>query len=52
MVQDWEELTTRHSELDRDSHVSQLDKAPDAAPAAGSTAVSMKNDWREVFSSP
>jgi len=42
----------REYAYDRDSHVGRLDKALDAAPAAGWTVVSMKNDWREVFPSP
>ena len=42
----------REYAYDRDSHVGRLDKALDAAPAAGWTVVSMKNDWRTVFPSP
>lgn len=37
---------------DRHSLVGRLDKALDAAPAAGWTVVSLKNDWREMFPSP
>jgi phosphoglycolate phosphatase-like HAD superfamily hydrolase len=50
-------LIVRHDDAereyayDRDSHVGRLDKALDAAPAAGWTVVSMKDDWREVFPS-
>jgi hypothetical protein len=50
-------LIVRHDDAereyayDRDSQVGRLDKALDAAPAAGWTVVSMKNDWREVFPS-
>jgi hypothetical protein len=42
----------REYAYDRDSHVGRLDKALDAAPAAGWTVVSMKNDWREMFPLP
>jgi phosphoglycolate phosphatase-like HAD superfamily hydrolase len=42
----------REYAYDRDSHVGRLDKALDAAPAAGWTVVSMKNDWRVVFPEP
>lgn len=42
----------REYAYDRDSHVGRLDKALDAAPAAGWTVVSMKHDWRTVFPSP
>jgi phosphoglycolate phosphatase-like HAD superfamily hydrolase len=42
----------REYAYDRDSHVGRLDKALDAASAAGWTVVSMKNDWREVFPTP
>jgi phosphoglycolate phosphatase-like HAD superfamily hydrolase len=42
----------REYAYDRDSHVGRLDKALDAAPAAGWTVVSMKRDWREVFPAP
>ena len=51
-------LIVRHDDAereyayDRDSPVGRLDKALDAALAAGWTVVSMKNDWREVFPSP
>jgi phosphoglycolate phosphatase-like HAD superfamily hydrolase len=34
---------------DRTSSVGKLDKALDAAPAAGWTVVDMKNDWKRVF---
>jgi len=34
---------------DRTSHVGQLDKALDAAPASGWTVVDMKNDWKVIF---
>jgi haloacid dehalogenase-like hydrolase len=34
---------------DRDSKVGKLDKALDAAPAAGWTVVDMKNDWNKIF---
>jgi hypothetical protein len=34
---------------DRDSQVGRLDKALDAAPAAGWTVVDMKNDWKTIF---
>ena len=42
----------REYAYDRDSHVGRLDKALDAAPAAGWTVVSMKRDWRAVFPAP
>ena len=42
----------REYAYDRDSHVGRLDKALDAAPAAGWTVVSMKNDWRQIFPEP
>jgi len=48
-------LIVRHDDAereyayDRDSHVGRLDKALDAAPAAGWTVVSMKRDWKQVF---
>ncbi|MGE3292410.1 MAG: HAD family hydrolase, partial [Geminicoccaceae bacterium] len=42
----------REYAYDRDSHVGRLDKALDAAPAAGWTVVSMKDDWRAIFPSP
>jgi hypothetical protein len=35
---------------DRTSAVGKLDKALDAAPAAGWTVVDMKNDWKTIFS--
>jgi haloacid dehalogenase-like hydrolase len=34
---------------DRTSSVGKLDKALDAAPAAGWTVVDMKNDWNKIF---
>jgi len=34
---------------DRDSHIGQLDKALDAAPAKGWTVVDMKDDWKVVY---
>jgi hypothetical protein len=34
---------------DRESSVGKLDKALDAAPAAGWTVVDMKNDWKTIF---
>jgi hypothetical protein len=34
---------------DRDSHVGRLDKALDAAKAAGWTVVDMKDDWKVVY---
>jgi hypothetical protein len=34
---------------DRQSSVGKLDKALDAAPAAGWTVVSMKDDWKTIF---
>jgi hypothetical protein len=48
-------LIVRHDDgereyaYDRDSHVGRLDKALDAAPAAGWTVVSMKRDWKTIF---
>jgi phosphoserine phosphatase len=48
-------LIVRHDDAereyayDRDSSVGRLDKALDAAPAAGWTVVSMKSDWKQVF---
>ena len=42
----------REYAYDRDSHVGRLDQALDAAPAAGWTVVSMKQDWRAVFPPP
>ena len=40
----------REYAYDRDSPVGQLDKALDAAPAAGWTVVDMKADWARVWS--
>jgi hypothetical protein len=40
----------REYAYDRDSHVGRLDKALDAAPAAGWTVVSMRSDWKAMFS--
>jgi hypothetical protein len=40
----------REYAYDRDSHVGRLDKALDAAPAAGWTVVSMRSDWKTMFS--
>jgi phosphoserine phosphatase len=40
----------REYAYDRDSHVGRLDKALDAAPSSGWTVVSMKNDWKAIFS--
>jgi phosphoglycolate phosphatase-like HAD superfamily hydrolase len=34
---------------DRQSSIGKLDKALDAAPAAGWTVVDMKNDWKTIF---
>ncbi len=34
---------------DRNSKIGKLDKALDAAPAAGWTVVDMKNDWKTIF---
>jgi hypothetical protein len=51
-------LIVRHDDAereyayDRDSPVGRLDKALDAAPAAGWTVVSMRTDWRVVFAEP
>ena len=48
-------LIVRHDDdareyaYDRDSHIGRLDKALDAAPAAGWTVASMKKDWAVVF---
>lgn len=39
----------REYAYDRDSHIGRLDKALDAAPAAGWKVVSMKRDWNVVF---
>lgn len=35
---------------DRDSHIGKLDKGLDEAPKRGWTVVSMKDDWKRVFS--
>jgi hypothetical protein len=48
-------LIVRHDDAereyayDRQSHVGRLDRALDAAPAAGWTVVSMRSDWKRVF---
>jgi hypothetical protein len=42
----------REYEYDRLSKIGKLDKALDAAAAAGWTVVDMKTDWKTVFSSP
>jgi phosphoserine phosphatase len=34
---------------DRDSPIGKLDKALDAAPAAGWTVMNMKEDWKQIF---
>jgi haloacid dehalogenase-like hydrolase len=34
---------------DRDSKIGKLDKALDAAPAAGWTVMNMKDDWKKIF---
>jgi hypothetical protein len=39
----------REYAYDRESHIGQLDKALDAAPAAGWLVVDMKGDWLQVF---
>ena len=39
----------REYAYDRDSHIGQLDKALDAAPAAGWTVVDMAKDWETVY---
>ena len=39
----------REYAYDRDSHIGQLDKALDAAPAAGWTVVDMKTDWATIW---
>lgn len=50
-------LIVRHDDgereyaYDRDSHIGRLDKALDAAPAAGWTVVSMRSDWKAMFPS-
>jgi phosphoserine phosphatase len=40
---------TREWAYDRQSSIGKLDKALDAAPAAGWTVVDMKNDWKTIF---
>lgn len=40
----------REYAYDRKSHFGRLDKALDAAPSNGWTVVSMKDDWKRVFS--
>ena len=40
----------REFAYDRDSAIGRLDKALDAAPAAGWTVVDMKADWAKVWS--
>jgi len=40
----------REYAYDRSSHVGKLDKGLDQYKAAGWTLISMKNDWKEVFS--
>jgi phosphoglycolate phosphatase-like HAD superfamily hydrolase len=39
----------REFAYDRDSHIGQLDKALDAAPAAGWTVVDMAKDWETIY---
>jgi hypothetical protein len=39
----------REVAYDRDSHIGQLVRGLDEAPARGWTVVSMKNDWKRVF---
>lgn len=39
----------REYAYDRDTEFGRLDKALDAAPAAGWTVIDMKNDWKTVF---
>jgi phosphoserine phosphatase len=39
----------REFAYDRTSSIGKLDKALDAAPAAGWVLIDMKNDWKEVF---
>ncbi len=39
----------REYAYDRDSHIGRLDKALDAAPAAGWTVVDMAKDWERVY---
>jgi hypothetical protein len=41
----------REYAYDRDSPVGRLDKALDAAQAAGWTVVSMRGDWKSLFAS-
>jgi hypothetical protein len=49
-------LIVRHDDgerefaYDRQSHIGRLDKALDEAQAKGWTVVSMKNDWKRIFS--
>ena len=40
----------REFAYDRQSHIGKLDKAWDEAKARGWTVVSMKNDWKKIFS--
>ena len=40
----------REYAYDRESHVGKLDKGLDEAAAKGWTIVSMKDDWKSVFS--
>jgi hypothetical protein len=48
-------LIVRHTDAEREwaynraSSIGKLDKALDAAPAAGWTVVDMKRDWKRVF---
>jgi hypothetical protein len=46
-----DERTRREREVayDRESHIGQLARGLDEAPARGWTVVSMKNDWKRVF---
>jgi hypothetical protein len=39
----------REYAYDRKSSFGHLDKALDAAPSAGWTVVSMKDDWKRIF---
>jgi phosphoserine phosphatase len=41
----------REAAYDRESHVGRLDKALNEAPSRKWTVVSMKNDWKTIFSS-
>ena len=41
----------RETAYDRESHVGRLDKALNEAPSRKWTVVSMKNDWKTIFSS-